>query len=362
MAEVTESLRKIETESDIKRLEKTQKHINKINRFIEAYERRLLGHNITRRLAASHARLTRGLSSVNQGIAFGSNHIALNFADLYKKFMTNEHVYNVARWTTTPINWFWYNFLKMKGREAVPVLQEGTHFIYALPGGGKSSLLKNIADTLLHQTGKGAYINVDFEKPRWDSVKKIWYKLHPLFNELKYWGLKIEYNNLGQEIVTSSQLLQFDTDIAETVMVDELLSTFNQRENKTSAYNNVFIGMMKSVVHQRHQGIKRMYFASQIDTADVQLLKTFKYVHQVKVVKDARYWPWVKDGKFHHEIIGWWITSFYKSDKNPNKVLHKKYFIPSILDLEYFNSLNMAHLYNQLPKESISYERGRVLI
>lgn len=315
-----------------------------------------------------HYTVTIGKKTINY-ISFGktkflgvTGEINYFIADTYTKMVTHEQTYNIARWTTVPYNWLWFQFLKRQTKKLLPLYEPGTHFGYALQGGGKSSLAFNIMEYLRLTTGYGSYVNVELEKPRWDPINQFWYKLHQNFSELDYWGLQEKEDNLGNPYFESTQLMKFDTKLFRNVFIDELFSLFNQRENKKSEYNNVFIGLMKSIVHQRHAEVERYYFFSQISRTDVQLHSIFKWVHQIKVILDCKWWDWVRNGKLDKHIIGWLITSTSetKDRKGRDTIIAKRYFIPRIFDEEYFETKNMKHLYDHLPVKEVLYTRGAI--
>ena len=79
----------------------------------------------------------------------------------------------------------------------------------------------------------------------------------------------------------------------------------NHRQNNTKLYKEVFIAFISSVAHMRHQRMKRIYVASQLDTTDTQLMAMFKYTHEIEIDLDVDYWDWVQTGMMTKHIKGW---------------------------------------------------------
>jgi len=344
-----------------KLIDLSEAYTSKLLAISDKYENKILNSRLSQ--AIKHEfKLTKSITTLHEKLLQAGGQVSYFLSKSYTWILTNELTYKIARYTSFPFNWLWYLFLKSRGKKVLPIFENGTHFGYALQGGGKSSLAYNLMESLRLQTGLGSYINVELEKPRYDSINQIHYKLHQVFDETEFWGLKELQDNLGNQYLESTQLKKFDTKKFRNVFIDELFSLFNQRENKKSSYNNVFIGLMKSIVHQRHADIDRYYFFSQIDKTDVQLESIFKWVHQIKVELDTSYLEWVKTGKLVKHIIGWHITSTTK-DKNrkgQDIIRTKKYFIPRIFEEEYFETKNMKHLYDHLPLSHVKVVKGQV--
>lgn len=285
----------------------------------------------------------------------------IEFSKFVFDSITSDGVFRVARWSTIPYSWLWLMFLKSRSKRILPIFEHGTHLVYALQGGGKSSGAYEFIEQLRVQTGFGSYVNVYMEKPRYDPIEKYYYTYHKVFKEDEFWGLKHsgEYDEKGDPIYTSTQMMQFDPRF-KNVVIDELLSTFNHRNNKSGKYNDVFIGMMKGIAHQRHQNIDRFYFCSQIDKTDVQLMSIFKFVHQIKVHLDVTYPEWLKSGSLARHIQGWWIVSTHKENNRRGKeiIKSKRYYIKRTFNEKYFETKNMAQEYLKLKKDRVDVVRG----
>lgn len=342
-----------------------------IIKFSEIYTQKI--HNFTDALTKSkifnnlstpkkpRTKLLYKLENASRKFAMARANKNIAFSKFVYDFLTSEGVYKVARWTTIPFSWLWLKFLKSRTKKILPVFEEGTHLVFALQGGGKSSGAYEFIEELRLRTGLGSYVNVLMEKPRYDPVGKYYYRFHKVFKEEDFWGLKHtgEYSDKGDPIYTSTQRMQFDPRF-RNVVIDELLSTFNHRNNKSGQYNEVFIGMMKGIAHQRHQGIDRFYFCSQIDTTDIQLMSIFKYTHAIKVHLDVTYPEWLKSGKLSRHIQGWWINSSHRETNKRGKeiIRSKRYYLKRTFIEKYFETKNMSHEYKKLQKDRIEVIKG----
>ncbi len=236
------------------------------------------------------------------------------------------------------------------------LMQNGVHYIVALMGGGKSSLLYHTIEKLRIQRGFGAYVNVDLEHPHYDPLKGYDAVYHKRFETDEYWGAVTDDKT---DTIKFKQLKEFNKKWPVLVL-DEWLSKMNHRMNNTSDYKKMFIPFIKSLAHMRHQGINHVYVASQLDTTDTQLMSIFKYMHEVEIDLDVSYLDWVETGKLNKHIKGWNIYTYKvkrKKGKSDN-ILYKKWYEPCIMDMSNFNSLNQASEYKNLPYDKIKYERS----
>ncbi len=291
------------------------------------------------------------------GLSLG--HLKLNKA--YKKCM--KLIEDFARITTTPFNYAYFFYLTvLKYIQSDPIEHHGVHYITALMGGGKSSSAYDVVEKIRRTTGKGAYINVSMEKPRYDQLNNKWFKYHPEFDIEEFWGVNNYTDDEGKEQQRIEQLKAFDLEF-DNLILDEWLSKMNHRQNNTKLYKEVFIAFIAAIAHMRHQHMKRIYVLSQLDTTDIQLMAMFKYIHEVEVVLNVPYSEWVRTGSLDKHIVGWWFWTYkYKRNRkksSTDKVLYKKYFRPCTANLEYFESMNQAHIYESLPKHKIDYTKGR---
>ena len=298
-------------------------------------------------------------TSANKFIRF-YDLIACKFMLVFETIITRlknpiMSLYRLARLSTIPFNhiwiWLWKRFRYGEGNL---LKARGVHYVFALQGGGKSSLLFDTIEEMRIDTGKGAYVNVSLERPRIEPINNMYYLYHRRYEFDEFWGM---YHDPDKDEMKLSQLKQFDTEKWDNLVMDEWLSNMNHRMNNTSVYKQVFIPLMGSLSRMRHQGLKRVYIASQIDTADVQLMQLFKYIHEIEVDLDIEYWQWVEDGMFSDHIKGWSIWTYqYRRNKKKSsteKVLVKKWYRKRTSDMTYFDSLNQVSEYKNLPVDNV---------
>ena len=85
------------------------------------------------------------------------------------------------------------------------------------------------------------------------------------------------------------------------VIFDEINLQFNRRMNKSSDYNNLFIGLIEFLVSHRHQDVPRVYFIGQkLELQDGQLQSLFKYQHDI--IRTKR-WPAYWYYKEHEKVV-----------------------------------------------------------
>ena len=276
----------------------------------------------------------------------------------YKSFIME--FYPAARYTAIPWNYIWlYLWKKYKYGEGNLLLARGIHYVTALQGGGKSTLMYDVAEELRHITGKGSYINAEIEKPRLDESTGMMIKYHKLFDLLEFFG---SYFDEEKEKWVTQQKKRFNTEHFNNLILEEWLSEMNHRSNNTSEYKAKFIPLMSSLARMRHQRIMRVYITSQLDTADIQLMGLFKFIHVIEVDLDIDYWQWVEDGKFAEHVKGWNIYTYqYRRNKKKTATemqLIKKWYRKRFQDFEYFETLNQASSFYSLPKDQIKTTKG----
>ena len=266
-------------------------------------------------------------------------------------------MYPIARITSIPYNALWIYFYKrMSEKYDNMLLIPGVHFIVALQGGGKSSILFDTIEEIRDIWGKFSYINVELEHPYLDEISETFKTHHYLFEVEDYFGLM--WDEIREKYI-AQQMKQFD-EHATAIVFDEWLANSNHRNNKTNDYNQKVIPIITALAKMRHQNISHVYFASQIDTTDNQVMSLFKLIHEVEIVRDIPYWKWVRDGQFKKDILGWnvWTYAFTRSKKGIEKVLIKKWFKPRYTeDFSRFNSLNQVGTFAHLPKDRLNIRK-----
>lgn len=292
--------------------------------------------------------------SKNEMLAKFYNDIMLDFTNAYNQLV--EPYEDFARQTTVPLSWPYFQYLKNSKRGQNNILfADGVHFFVALQGGGKSSISYELITRLIHLTGKSAYINADYELPRYDEVSKKYYKYFQYFKLMDFFDMSVKDDDPNIQV---SQLKKFNRNF-DTIVLDEWLTEMNHRLNKTKDYNNIFMALLTMIAHMRHQKIKRIYVLSQIDNTDIQLLSMFKYIHEVEVDLDVTYLDWVESGSLKRHIKGWWVWTYgvkrNRKKQVNEKELVKKQYISATAEFEYFNTLAQAAKYSALTEDKIKF-------
>mgnify|MGYP000191584455 CR=1 FL=1 len=93
------------------------------------------------------------------------------------------------RKSTMPFSYIDFYIAKMKAQKSTSLLmQQGVHYMVALMGGGKSSLIFHTIERLRTMYGRGAYVNVDLEEPHFDRLLNKTVCYHKRFEADDYWG------------------------------------------------------------------------------------------------------------------------------------------------------------------------------
>lgn len=292
--------------------------------------------------------------SNNEILAKNYSDMMLNFAEVYCDLV--EPYEDFARQTTVPLSWPYFKYLKnLKGGNNNILYADGVHFFVALQGGGKSSISYELITRLLYQTGKSAYINADYELPRFDPLTRKYYKYFKYFKLMDFFDMSVKDNDPDIQV---SQLKMFNRNF-DTIVLDEWLTEMNHRMNKTKDYNNIFMALLTMIAHMRHQKMKRIYVLSQIDNTDIQLFSMFKYIHEVEVDLDVTYLDWIKTGSLKRHIKGWWVWTYgvkrNRKKQSTEKVLIKKQYVSATAEFDYFNTLAQAAKYGALTEDKIKF-------
>lgn len=307
---------------DIKEIDKYEdkvltiidKYEIKLNKFIESYKKfNLKVINITKALSDKY----------------------IEFFSSFAKF---------ARYTTYPVHWIliYFDIRKMKPKtEELPIFETGAHYVYGKPGKGKSTLMYHAMMDYAYLTGKASLTTAQMELPRL-SLSGAEYYLHQRFKP----------SDIFQD---GEQIVQIDASRYNMIVYEEMLTQYNQRNNKESAYNNEVIPMIGALGTQRHQGIDLFYFISQLPKTDIQIMLMLTGYHEPRVKKGFDYKEWLETGKIRFVIKGWHVTSYSITPKGgmdyelTNK---RKWFYPNTLleDMKYFNRLNMQTEFKNKPK------------
>lgn len=250
----------------------------------------------------------------------------------------------VMRYTTFPFHWIWIKLELNKRHENLkdlPLFQTGAHYIHGRPGAGKSTLIYHAMMDYAYFTGKASYTTEKMELARTDVYGHDYY-YHQVFTPDEFYQ-------------DGKQIASFDKNRFNVIVFEEMLTRYQQRNNKTKAYNDEVLPMIASMGTQRHQGIDLFYFISQLPRNDIAIMQMLTKYHSPKIKKVFDYKNWLRTGKFSFKIAGWWINTYeinltsgyeYKLGSKYRwfyKMKHEE-------DFKYFNRLNMTDEYSKLPK------------
>lgn len=275
------------------------------------------------------------------------------FIDDIIKVFGNRKLQKDVRKSTKYLNWPLFYYLKNRAHGKVrAIMLPGVHYIYGLPGKGKSTLFFDIIEEIRVKTGHGAYINTLMELPRFDEKTGKYYTYHPNFVVEEFFG-KLFNETTGKWKIM--QLKKFSKKF-KTIGFDELLSFLNHRQNNTGEYLEIFLALIKFLAQRRHRLMNRVYFLNQLEKTDVQLEGAVNYIHEVEVSLDISYDDWIETGEMEKHIKGWYIqTSIPGRGKKSkeNKILIESYFRKKTADFTYFTSLVKNDEYENVPEHQI---------
>lgn len=287
----------------------------------------------------------------------------------YSKGM--KHAEIVARFITFGGSYiFWYLLKKYRNRPKSLLEAEGVHLLVATMGGGKSSVMFDVMESLRLKHGFGSSINVNLEREKYNKLTNTKILYHDYFDMWDKFGLIEEVNAHGETRYTATLREQFDPNFLGTLVFDEFISALNRRNNKTGDYNKVFLAIFNLVIHKRHinkklsrGGIKRVYFLQQIDALDGLLDSSINYKHHIQVDLDCTYAEWLLTGMFTRHIIGWDVYSYVRNDRKNFKkatnewILKKHVYRKRTFNEDEFESHNMGDFYEKLPEAKTKYNK-----
>lgn len=165
--------------------------------------------------------------------------------------------------------WWWLKALCSKTGSIYKAL--GAHFISGYPGSGKTLL----CNQLIQSIDKDKYFCLSNIK-EFDGVDS--FEISDIFQGAKQVKRFPKKDPYGRKLYA--------------VIFDEINLEFNRRMNRTSEYNDLFIGLIEFLVSHRHQGVPRVYFIGQkLDLQDTQLQSLFKFQHDIIDTKRRyKYW------------------------------------------------------------------------
>ena len=251
----------------------------------------------------------------------------------------------ISRKLTFPLHWLdiWFELWRLQKLTSIhdlPIFEVGAHYFYGKPGAGKSTGTYHAMMQYAYYTGKFALTTEPMEMPR-KNLNGTEYYYHSVFKPSELFQDGIQVASIPERY--------------NVIVYEEMLTKYNQRNNKSSSYNDEVIPMIAAMGTQRHQGIDLFYFLSQLPITDVQIMLMLAGYHKIKVKKGLDYAYWLDTGKIRFNIKGWKIKSYTIEPKSRNDYrikLNKRYFYPNTLpgDMEYFNRLNMKETFAKMPK------------
>lgn len=211
--------------------------------------------------------------------------------------------------------------------------RNGTHFISAYPGGGKSLLLSYLIN------------KVEEEKPG----QYFW-----LCNLPEYKQENVYSFNMDDIFQDGKQVKKFplfrDGRRLYAVIFDEINLSFNRRMNGQKFYNDKFIGLIEFLTSRRHQGIEKVYFLGQrLDLQDVQLQLLFLYHHDIlKIKKFPLYKKYNESGKLVFYPVKLKILNKIKNDKQEYDNISVRKLKISEKDFSSYDTHVLKQDYNKL--------------
>ena len=207
---------------------------------------------------------------------------------------------------------------------------QGTHFISAYPGMGKTLLMNKI----IQDTDQDKYFFLSNLK-EFDNVQQF------------------DINEIFQDNTQVKQFPLLDKKGRKLygVIFDEINLTFNKRLNRKSDYNDLFIGLIEFLVSHRHQGVPRVYFIGQkLELQDTQLISLFKYQHDIiKCKRFPYYWFYKKYNAINYIPRKLHIVNRVKSIDNDFIELNLHKIKITKNDLTTYNTKALANNYENLP-------------
>lgn len=159
----------------------------------------------------------------------------------------------------------------------------GSHIITAYPGGGKTLLASHIIGEV--DSEKYFFIANMPEFPGYENVYS--FNIYDIFKDGEQVASFPTRDHKGRELYA--------------IIFDEINLSFNRRMNRTTEYNDVFMGLVEFIITHRHQDVPRIYFLGQkLELQDTQLQSLFKYQHDI--IKSRR-WPRYKPFNLGKELI-----------------------------------------------------------
>lgn len=206
----------------------------------------------------------------------------------------------------------------------------GSHIINAYPGGGKTLLASHIIGSI--DSEKYFFISNMPEFPGYDNVYS--FNLTDMFKDGEQVASFPTRDHKGRELYG--------------VIFDEINLSFNRRMNRTTEYNEIFVGLVEFIITHRHQNVPRLYFIGQkLELQDTQLQSLFKYQHDI--IK-AKRWPRFKPYNLSGDLIFYPVKlkmiNRVKAENDEFLDLGKQRVKISLLDCQKYNTKYLGKTYS----------------
>lgn len=134
------------------------------------------------------------------------------------------------------------------------------------------------------------------------------------------------------------------------LILEEINFEFNRRMNRTTAYNEKFIGLMQLCVSHRHQGIPRIYFIGQArELQDTQILSVCKYWHDIYYTKPKSYFKlYIEQNKIIMAPKYIEFEHLIKTQKEDYFSLGFEKLKINIEDLKSYNTFGLANVFENM--------------
>lgn len=225
--------------------------------------------------------------------------------------------------------WQWFRRLFTKIH---PLYRRGTHIITGYVGSGKTLLVNRLINTI--DSDKYFFIS-NLDEFKQENVYH--YDIWELFSNGEQISKLPTRDKKGRKLYA--------------LILDEINLKFNRRLNRTTSYNNQFVGLVELLVSSRHQGINRIYFIGQkLELQDTQLQSLFKYCHNIILNKTKAYYELYLDSGaivyapkklFFENYIKNFDDEFESEDIRCAKITYN--------DLSTYNTYGLKNIYENLP-------------
>lgn len=225
--------------------------------------------------------------------------------------------------------WQWIKNLFLKIH---PLYRRGTHIITGYVGSGKTLLVNRLINTI-------------------DSEKYFF-----ISNLDEFKQENVYHYDIWELFENGTQVAKLPTKDAKgrklyALILDEINLKFNRRMNRTTSYNNQFVGLVEFLVSSRHQGVNRVYFIGQkLELQDTQLQSLFKYCHNILLNKTKAYYElYLESGAIIYAPKRIYFENYIKNFDDEFESENIKQAKITYDDLKSYDTYGLRNIYEQLP-------------